>query len=204
MHTVNTPSHLIITAALRRRARASKPQLHVPLSAVLWGSVAPDLPLTIMSIFGGLYYRFIVGRPLRESMEYIFNDLYFNNPWWIAAHNTLQAPFILATVLIILWSYRNQASHKLRHWFFWFMASCSLHSFIDILTHNDDGPLLLFPFNWRVRFESPVSYWDRDHYAGIFGIFENTLCVLLLVYLVWPHYQRWLARRREKASSAES
>ncbi|MEM6431679.1 MAG: hypothetical protein AAF708_20745, partial [Deinococcota bacterium] len=160
--------------------------------------------LTVMSILGGLYYRFIVGKPLGEAMQYIFDDLYFNNPWWMAAHNTLQAPFILAGALILLWPYRNQASYKFRHWLFWFMASCSLHSFIDILTHNDDGPLLLFPFNWRVRFESPVSYWDVDHYGGVFTIFEGILNVLLLVYLAWPHYKRWLARRREKASSLES
>ncbi|MEZ4675136.1 MAG: hypothetical protein R2932_12925 [Caldilineaceae bacterium] len=40
------------------------------------------------------------------------------------------------------------------------MASLRLraHTAIDIPLHYDDGPLLLFPFDWKTRFHSPVSH----------------------------------------------
>ena len=59
-----------------------------------------------------------------------------------------------------------------------------LHSIVDILTHNDDGPVLFFPFNWQYRFPSPVSYWDTDHHGGVFMIFEVLLNLGFIVFLI--------------------
>lgn len=193
---MNTPSHLIITAALRKGFNAQT----VPAAAVLWGSVAPDLPLTLMSLGGALYFRFIVGMSFDDTLNLIFYELFFHDPRWIIAHHTLQAPLVLGAALVLLWRYRFDDTKTLRRWLFWFVAACSVHSIIDILTHHDDGPLLLFPFNWQRRFESPVSYWDPAHYGGIFFVFESLLNVVLLGYLWLPRVRRcvrrwWLARR---------
>jgi membrane-bound metal-dependent hydrolase YbcI (DUF457 family) len=192
---VNTPSHLIITAALRKRFTAKAP---LPAAAVLWGSVAPDLPLTIMSIVGALYFRFVIGMTFDDALNLIFYDLFFNDPLWMAAHNVLQAPLILGASLALLWRYRFDEATPMRRWLFWFVAACSLHSLIDIVTHNDDGPLLLFPVNWQARFESPVSYWDTEHYGGIFFVFESVLNLVLLGYLLLPRARRWWLARQSQ------
>jgi len=185
---------MIITAAVRKRfvARA------IPAAAVLWGSVAPDLPLTVMSILGASYFHFIVGMPVNDALNLIFYDLFFHDPLWIAAHNTLQAPLILGMSLLLLWRYQCDETTPLRRWLFWFVAACTLHSVIDIFTHNDDGPLLLFPVNWQHRFESPVSYWDTEHYGGIFTIFESILNLALLSYLLLPRARRWWLARQAR------
>ena len=39
-------------------------------SAVLLGSIAPDIPLYFLSIGGLLYYHYIVGWPLREAAKH--------------------------------------------------------------------------------------------------------------------------------------
>ena len=50
--------------------------------------------------------------------------------------------------------------------------ACLLHSFVDIVTHHDDGPVLFWPLNWHFRFPSPISYWDNAHFGRQVGIFE--------------------------------
>ena len=72
---------------------------------------------------------------------------------------------------------------------FWCGFSCTLHTIIDIPLHYDDGPLLLFPFDWETRYYSPVSYWDTKRYGGQFRLFEHALLFILLLWLLsdWWH-----------------
>ncbi len=69
-------------------------------------------------------------------------------------------------------------------WLLWFCAAALLHTLIDIPTHADDGPLLLFSFDWRLRIRSPVSYWDPNYHGRTFAAFEAALDLLLLGYLL--------------------
>jgi hypothetical protein len=73
-------------------------------------------------------------------------------------------------------------------------VGCAIHTAGDIPVHHNDGPLLLFPFEWSVRFYSPVSYWHPDYYAVQFGVFETLLVVAMLAYLLIPPLLRWVRR----------
>lgn len=71
--------------------------------------------------------------------------LYFHEPTLIVAHNFLHPPLviiILASAALIAGS-RHDVSRLLA-----LTLALGLHSTIDILTHHDDGPLLLWPFGW--------------------------------------------------------
>jgi membrane-bound metal-dependent hydrolase YbcI (DUF457 family) len=182
---VNTPSHLIIHAALAKRA--NNPRLI--RSAFLWGAVAPDIPLTTLAILSPLYLR-VQGMPFNESMPYIFETLYFKNPWWISAHHLFHAPLLLLLYALILYPLRK---HRVAYWLLWFVVGCALHSFVDILTHYNDGPLVLFPLNWTFRVYS-VSYWDREHGGAWFRWLELALDFFLLGYLLIP----WLKNRGKR------
>ena len=179
---MQTPSHLVIAAA------ASKAFSGVPTysSAFLIGSVAPDVPLYVLSLVGGLYYTRVKKMTPQAAAELMFSKLFFKHPLWIVAHNLLHSPTLLLLLLVPLWWQESAAAS----WLFWFLASCLLHTLIDIPVHHDDGPLLFFPFQWRTRFISPVSYWDRARGAGWFMWLEGGVVVALLIYLAWP----WLAR----------
>ena len=187
---MNTPSHLIITAALRKRLAG---QIAIPRGAFLLGSVLPDLPLFCLAIGSQIYYRYlIVGQRMTEQL---FDELYFHNPWWIAAHNLLHSPTLLLIALGALWGARGLAGTR-RHWWFWFVLGCLLHTALDIPTHVNDGPVVFFPFDWSYRFRSPISYWDPRYYGRQFTIFEAGLDLLLLGYLWLPPLWRWAKRRR--------
>ena len=187
---MNTPSHAIITAALRKRTFWT-----VPLSAVLWGSVAPDVPLYLLSLGGFLYYPLVAGLPVADAGALMYDRLFYTNPLWVVSHNFLHAPLVLAAGIGGSWLGPKRLNPG-RRWLRWFLLSCALHTTLDILTHHNDGPLLLFPFNWSLRFSSPVSYWDPAHYGGVFSVFELLLDASLLVYLLAPRFRRWRLKRQ--------
>ncbi len=173
---MQTYSHLLITAVIQRKTQCkSNP-------ALLAGSVMPDLPLVLLSIGYILDRRFVRPHlPDKTRCSPTFNDLYFNNPWWIAAHNILHAPFPLFLFGLIGYLGRR---HRWGAQLFWFAVGCGLHTAVDIFTHADDGPVLLFPLDWRKRFHSPVSYWDPAHHGRLFRLFEHLFDLLLVGYLL--------------------
>ena len=185
---MNTPSHFIIQAAVAKRA--ANPEL--VRSAFLWGAVAPDIPLYLLSVGGGLYFR-LTGMSTREAAEHMFDDLFFQDPFWMAAHNLLHSPTMLALLLGGWWLAKRMTGHPWG-WLKWFLLGCAAHTLLDIPVHHNDGPLLFFPFEWQTRFNSPVSYWDPDYYGTIFVWFELVLDGVLVGYLMTPWVKKQLGR----------
>lgn len=174
---MQTYSHGLITAVLRRKIPQSD------ATALLAGSVAPDLPLGLLSVGYVLDRRFVRPHlPDKTRCSPTYNDLYFNNPWWIAAHNILHAPLPLLMLGLIGYVWRRTGWGN---WLFWFVVGCAGHSAVDIFTHADDGPVLTFPLDWHARFRSPISYWDAAHHGRTFRRLEHLLDVLLIAYLLW-------------------
>lgn len=207
---MNTPSHFLVNAGL---AKGFGKRLGMVKSAFLFGSIAPDLPLYVLSIAGIIYYRYIKGWSLGRTFERLYDQLFFNDPLWIVSHNFLHAPLILITGIVICWQVsrqsvrrnaepgtpenvqtQTQANHW-ANWGFWFFWGCLIHTALDIVTHADDGPLIFFPLNWSIRFQSPVSYWDDRYYGREFARFEAILDLGLTIYLVspwlWRRWRRW-------------
>ncbi|MBW4647862.1 MAG: metal-dependent hydrolase [Kastovskya adunca ATA6-11-RM4] len=186
---MNTPSHFLMTAALDK----AFPRIPIVKSAFLFGSVAPDLPLWLLSIGSLIYYHYILGWSVADTTDLMFTQLYFHNPFWIAAHNFLHSPVLLLLAIGFLWRSRCNINSPER-WLFWFCVACLLHTSVDILTHVDDGPLLFFPFEWTIRFRSWFSYWDEQYYGREVGLFELVMDGVLLIYLSHPlrrRIRRW-------------
>jgi hypothetical protein len=97
---MNTPSHLIINAALHKSLRS---RIAIPRSALLWGAVAPDIALYVLSIGGMIYYPALYGWTREQTARHMFDTLYFTDPFWIASHNTLHSPTLLLLMLALLW-----------------------------------------------------------------------------------------------------
>ncbi|MBW4421633.1 MAG: metal-dependent hydrolase [Myxacorys californica WJT36-NPBG1] len=178
---MNTPSHFLMTAAL------GKALARVPIvkGAFLLGAIAPDLPLWLLSIGGVLYYHLILGWTWAETARLMFDDLYFHHPFWIASHNLLHSPLLLLVGIALVRQFRRYINSWQR-WAFWFLTACLFHSTVDIFTHVDDGPLLLFPLNWTLRFHSAVSYYDGRYYGAIFQQVDLFLNCVFIVYLLYP------------------
>jgi hypothetical protein len=93
----------------------------------------------------------------------------------------------------VLWRARRLPETR-GGWWFWFAAGCLIHTALDIPTHQNDGPLLFFPLEWSVRFQSPLSYWDPRFFGREFAVVELLLDLVLLVYLFGPRLWRRLRR----------
>jgi membrane-bound metal-dependent hydrolase YbcI (DUF457 family) len=188
---MNTPSHLVINAAIEKKFGK---KAGIVKSAFLWGAVIPDIPFGLLLIGSYVYFGLILGQDVSNLMDDFIHVEYYINPWWIAAHNFFHAPLILLTAIAILWRFR-QSPGTPGHWGLWFSLGSLLHTLIDIPTHAGDGPLLLFPIDWQLRFNSPLSYWDSNFYGLQFMVFEILLNIGLLAYLFLP---KLLQRRNDK------
>lgn len=181
---MQTPSHLIISGAIGRNI--IKPAISFSWIGFLFGSVLPDIPFTLLTIGGEIFYRWFTPLPVPgvSIMEYLHFDLFFNSWWWIVPHNFFHS-LIINGVLIGLgwWLWRKE--HSWAPFIFWLAVSTQLHTIIDIFTHTSDGPLFLFPLSLTYRFASPISYWESGSYGRIFIFFEYGLDIFLLVYLWW-------------------
>lgn len=180
LYIVRTFSHLIIAAGVK----VARPRIRINANAFLIGSVAPDLALLLLSGGTALYLLMSEGRPIENLHSFMFNELFFNHPVWIISHNLLHAPLLLLAGLALTYPRPGRVG-RVRRWLFWFLAATLLHTAIDIVTHHDDGPLLLFPFDWSLRFRSPISYWDPRYFGNVFTFVEYALDFALLLYLGW-------------------
>lgn len=183
---MNTPTHALINFTVAKSLGVES----FPATAVLIGSLAPDIPLYGLSIGGAAWFRWVEGREWPDIGRHMYGNLFYNDPIWIALHNLLHSPVVLITVLLTLFMMLSQADF-LASWWTWFFGSCLLHTLVDIPVHHDDGPLVFWPLNSSYRFNSPFSYWDTAHHGMAVMTFEAGLFVVLVGW--WAY--RWLVTR---------
>lgn len=200
---MQTLFHILLAFVIVKYYKVQK-DIKIPKSYIV-GSFAPDILLFLFTFFGFLYYRYIQDLSTREIFTLMFDTLYFTNPWWIFSYNVLHSPLIVITALIFIYfiiknnfklyhSLKINKSSKIKLSFLkqyfptlaillFFFLGCLTHIALDIPVHYDDGPLLLYPLNDELRFQSPISYWDNNYYANVVSIVERVLMILFILYL---------------------
>ncbi len=143
---------------------------------VLAGALLPDLSIFIMFF----WTRIIMGRP----EELIWREIYFTPFWQSIGMVANSMPLYGAIALIAWW----------RNWPLVLVLALSalLHLTFDFPFHNDDAHAHFWPITaWR--FESPLSYWDPDHFGLWVAGAEFALGVSLIVVL-WQRFPERLPR----------
>ena len=169
---MTTHSHAILNIALL--SKRDKPFLH---RYAFIGAVIPDLPLFIFFIVESVIRK----TPQRE----LWGSVYFTEAWQNFFDIFNSIPLILILLGI---GYYLLNSEKITV----FAWSLLIHCAFDFLTHHDDGHHHFFPLS-DFAFESPISYWDRDHYAGIVAPIERVVILTASIYL-FPRLKTRLAR----------
>lgn len=190
---MNTLTHWLVNASVDRAARNRARGGPHPIATrpFLWGAVAPDLPLILLTVGAMVWYPLSRGWSPGRTFSYVFRVLFFTDPFWIVSSNLLHAPLLLGGALLAAWAVRERWPRPARS-ARWFLTGCALHTALDIPVHHDDGPLVLFPFEWTLRFRSPISYWDPAHYGEVVETVEMALAGVLVAYLLWPRLaRRW-------------
>lgn len=163
---MNTPAHLIFGLAVFGRADAPK-----ITAAALAGAIIPDLSLYLLS---GTHLILLGTDP-----EVVFGQLYFSDAW--------QGIFRIDNSFIV-WGLLLGLGLALRSaWVIALAGAALLHIGLDFPLHHDDGRAHFWPItNWI--FQSPLSYWDRDHHAGIIAPLEVGLSLILCAVL-WRRFR---------------
>ena len=169
---MTTHSHAILNIALL--SKRDKPFLH---RYAFIGAVLPDLPLFIFFIIESVIRK----TPQRE----LWGSVYFTEAWQNFFDIFNSIPLILI-LLGIGYYLLNSERITIFAW------SLLIHCAFDFLTHHDDGHHHFFPLS-DFAFESPISYWDRDHYAGIVAPIERVVILTASIYL-FPRLKTRLAR----------
>jgi len=196
---MQTYSHLLMTAVVGDRLK--KRNVPVSTKALLLGSILPDLALFVLTAWFIVYHRFIAPQHLPNEGVFgaLYDEYFFHHPVWIVSHNLFHAPLIL--VMVGTAGYAGACQGRRWGWpLFWLMVGCGFHAMVDVFTHHNDGPLLLFPFDWQTRFAAPISYWDVRYGAGIFAPLEHALDFVLGAYLLWA----WLKAKRDRTQVASA
>lgn len=168
---MNTPAHLIFGAAA-----FAKPDNGRVSAAALFGALLPDLSLYLLVGWQLL----IVGTDART----IFDVLYFSDSW--------QTIFAIDNSFLIWGAALGFALWSGKPAFIALAGAGLLHLALDFPLHNDDARAHFWPVSdWR--FISPVSYWDRNHYAGIVGPIEMLASLTCLVIL-WRRFVALIPR----------
>ncbi len=161
-----TQTHLIFGLAAFGRPQNAK-----VTTAALIGSFIPDLSLYAMA---GWHLRV-----LGTSPNVVFNELYFSEAW----HSIFRIDNS-----IILWGIALglaiMAKSKIA------IALCGaamLHLALDFPLHHDDGRAHFWPITSWI-FESPVSYWDRNHFGHVVSPIEILVSLVACVYA----FRKWV------------
>jgi len=159
---MNTPAHLLLGAALFSKRDNTR-----LLTGALLGGLLPDLSLYVMA---GVSI-FILG----ITPNVVFSELYFSDSWQLVF--SIDNSFLIwAVALAAAWYFKSP-------FFIALTSAALLHLACDFPLHNDDARLHFWPLtDWR--FESPLSYWDSQHHAGIVAPLEGAAVAAALLYLL--------------------
>ncbi len=171
---MKTPTHVAINYLIFSRLGLDKKYSKF----FLLGGAMPDVPICLA--FATI---FLWSEDLTNTVT-VFRGLYESNVVLIGLHNIFHSPLSLLMMMLFAFvagPYKKQ--------FEMFIAGCFIHSFIDIYTHVNDGPLMFWPFDLESRFTSRISHWDPS-YGGEFVLIAE-VCILITT-LSLLYYQRYL------------
>lgn len=148
------------------QAPRDRPLLLTPL---VLGAILPDAPMF-------LFYGVEKLRGIPDDI--IWSQSYYAENWQNFFDVFNSFPIMALGLGLTIWG----ASR----WGQLLFGSMFIHGLGDLPLHHDDGHRHFFPLtNWR--FESPVSYWDPDHYGGLMTALEIAL-VLVSTIVLWRNY----------------
>jgi len=184
---MKTPTHAVAGWLIAR-------WLNLPASgskAVVIGAAVPDGPVIVVgTAIGALCH--VNGRP--DLFKPVMDAVYFGDTGLGDAHSFLHSPANL--VLIAIGVYLMRPFFRgVSDWLGCFLLGAVSHAVLDVLTHVEDAPLMLWPFSLEFRWPGPVSHWDHRYYGDIVTVAEIGLWAAVAILVGWAASGRFTTRR---------
>ncbi len=178
-----TSSHILIGAAA-----ASRPAMRPWQIFLAWaGGFAPDASIFLMVLYSRLVNG--PGVDLWSNSE----GLYWQEPW--QTYSAISNSFPLWGAVLAGGFLLYRYSSKLRPVglaVLIFSVGYFLHISVDFVTHADDAHVQFWPFSdWR--FNSPISYYQREYYGQIVSVLEMGMGFGIVGYLIYK-FRQWPVR----------
>lgn len=173
-----TQTHLLLATCL-----FAKPGRTRRNTAVIASSLIPDLSIYILFAYASL-----TGIPGST----LWSHTYWTEPWQTLSAISNSIPLYLGFLVVaLLVAAPKDARPRWQSLPALFCLAALVHLATDFAVHHDDAHIHFWPFSdWR--FESPISYWDRDHYGGIVAIVEVILGLVLATLLFRRFKKIWV------------
>ena len=176
---MKTPTHILIGHALSRVIPGEGP---AKSRWVMLGAAAPDVPL--MGLVGLCYVLVTFVCEADVGVVFLVDHFYFGNEAFIALHHLLHAPASLGLCFLVWWLSTSGPKRDARG--AWFLCGAASHAAVDLLTHESDGILLLWPLDWSYRFNAGVDQWDMSGPGGVLLMAEVAFAVAYSAHHAWP------------------
>ena len=162
---MNTPGHLILGAAL-----AAKPARLTILCCAIFGAILPDLSLVVLVFWASSV------QGIAESI--IFSELYYSADWQriFSVDNSIPIWSLIYIVALFGGWVHIKA----------FALAGLAHVTLDFALHNDDARSQFWPLtSWK--FESPISYWDGNHFGQPVSLILFVISLIAFI-AVWRRF----------------
>jgi len=162
---MNTPTHLIVAAALL--SKRGKPNCN---RAVLLGALAPDFSMFVFYLYVKVFTQ--------ATSKEIWGTLYWSEPWQTFGAISNSVPIAVAILVFGLWQKRAAVTV--------FAGAMLTHAALDFPVHADDAHRHFWPLtDWR--YQSPVSYWDPSHH-GVIGSSLELILLVIAIIVLWKRF----------------
>jgi len=185
---MKSPSHALIGLAFAKMTGLDKKMTKFMIA----GATAPDIPLALIWSWVAAGVTLRSGSVSQAEIQQAFDPIYFGSGWTSGLHSVLHSPLSLLGLLFLAHVARSMSPDLAsRTWVF--LMGAATHSLVDIATHIQDGPLVLWPINKSLRLEGFVSHWDPVH-GGIWmtGL-ESGASIFVAGYIILER-RLWIAR----------
>lgn len=151
---MKTPSHALIGLVAAKGFGFSRMQT---IMCIL-GACLADLPLMLAYGYFWLRCLLMVGHYDANYIQNLMDGIYFEQSWLLIAHNMFHSPVsivYLGLIGIIL------CSHKpvFCIYIIAYLVGSFSHSILDLISHINDGPLIMWPLNDEIRITGMFSHW---------------------------------------------
>jgi hypothetical protein len=162
---MRTYSHAILTYAAIRIAKHGSPKKAARDAAV--GATLPDIPVAL-----GVAWLWTKRKTFSRND---FDDEVCGRSFFREPDAAFHSALVAASAIVLersLWQ-KNSA----------FTLGWAGHVIADFLTHGSDARPVLWPLS-EGRFQSPVSYREKERYGKIFTSFEHAAVFAVVILLL--------------------